>query len=44
MDQDHVSGLQGYCPAAFVIVVFVVPCLLLLELISLPMGLSDAFP
>ena len=35
MDQDCVSCLQGYCPAAFVIVLFVVTCLLLSQLIGL---------
>ena len=44
MDQDHVSSLQVYCPAAFIIILLVAPCLLLLELVSLPVGSSDMFP
>ena len=42
-DQDHVSCLQGNCPAAFVIALFVAPHLLLLEWIGLPMGPPDTF-
>ena len=43
MEEDHVSCPQGHCPAAFVIVLFVVLHLLLVEQISLPMDPPNAF-
>ena len=44
MDQECVSFLQGYCPAAFIIILLVALGLHLSELVSLPIGPSDAFP
>ena len=44
MDQDCVSFLQGYCHAAFIIILFMALHLFLLELVNLPVGPSDIFP
>ena len=44
MGQDCVSFPEGYCPAAPIIILFLAPCLFLLELVSLPVGPFDAFP
>ena len=39
-----VSFLQGYCPAAFIIILLVAPCLFLMEQVGFPVDTSDVFP
>ena len=44
MDQDHVSHPQGHCLVLFMVIVFMMPCFLLLKQVSPPMGLPNAVP
>ena len=43
-DQDHISHLQRHCLAIFIIISYLVLCLLLLKQVSLSMGTSNAVP
>ena len=44
IDQDCVSFPEGNCPAVSILILFMVPHLFFLELVSLPVGPSEVFP
>ena len=43
-DQDPVSHPQEHCLAPFIIITFMVHCLLLMKKVSFPLGPPNAFP